>query len=125
MSYGKLQLELASCILFIYFLLPVLFRQMIVLPPSSAMPRSFLVKRGGIHFLRTTERSPSPGQNPFTCSDLGQPTVSSDASLECSTAQTPDTNTLPISFLQQDIQAATQTNGNLHSRLFNPDSKSG
>lgn len=103
----------------------ILFPQMIVLPPSAAMPRSFLVKRGGIHFLRTTERSPSPGQNPFTCSDLGQQTVSSDAPLESSTTGTPDTNTLPVALLQQDIQAANHTNGIVHSRVFNPESYGG
>lgn len=105
-----------------YFYDLKLFRQMIVLPPTSAMPRSFLVKRGGIHFLRTAERSPSPGCDPLTFGDLRKQTGSSDTSLEDSATETPDTNLLPITLLQQDIPAATHTNGNVHSRVFNNES---
>lgn len=112
-------------IIYLIFLLFLLFQQMIVLPPSSAMPRSFLVKRGGIHYLRTAERSPSPGRNPFTLSDLRKQTGSSDASLVYSATETPDTNLLPITLLQQDIQAATHSNGNVHSRVFSDESYTG
>lgn len=120
MCFGISQLFLTSVILFPLF---VLFQQMIVLPPSSAMPRSFLVKRGGIHFLRTAERSPSPGRNPFTFTDLKKQTGSSDTSLEYAETETRDTNLLPLTLLQQqDIQAATHTNGNVHSRVFSDES---
>lgn len=116
------QIVLTSFILCLFF---VLFPQMIVLPSSSAMPRSFLVKRGGIHFLRTAERSPSPGRNPFTLSNHREQQGSSDTSLEYCVAESPETNLLPITLLQQDIQEATHTNGNVHSREFNNESCTG
>lgn len=93
---------------------------MIGLPPSSAMPRSFLVKRGGIHFLRTQERSPSPGQSPVTYSELAKQTVSLDTSLEYSTTETPDASSVPVVLLQQGIQAANHPDGNVHLGAFSP-----
>lgn len=98
---------------------------MIGLPPSSEMPRSFLVKRGGIHLLRTQERSPSPGQTPVTYSELGTQTVSLDTSLEYSTIETPDTSTVPVVLLQQGVQAANHPDGNMHLRAFSPKSYGG
>nr|XP_046266176.1 zinc finger protein Gfi-1b-like [Scatophagus argus] len=78
------------------------------------MPRSFLVKRGGLHYLRPTARSPSPGSTPVTFSQLGKQTGSWDTPLEFSTAETAHISTVPITLLQQDLQAATNSNGSGH-----------
>ncbi|KAM9363664.1 uncharacterized protein ABDE67_018689 [Symphorus nematophorus] len=86
------------------------------------MPRSFLVKRGGLHHLRPAARSPSPGLTPVTFSQLGKQTGSWDTSLESSTAGTPDINTVPFTLLQQNLQAANHSDGNGHIQSFSPKS---
>ncbi|XP_070683709.1 zinc finger protein Gfi-1-like [Pempheris klunzingeri] len=78
------------------------------------MPRSFLVKRGGFHHLRPATRSPSPGSTPVTFSQLGKRTGSWDTSLEYSTADTSDNNTVPITLFQQDLPAASHSDGKGH-----------
>ncbi|XP_059196096.1 zinc finger protein Gfi-1b-like [Centropristis striata] len=64
------------------------------------MPRSFLVKRGGLHHL-------------------GKKTTSWDTSLGYSTV---DNNTVPIALLQPDLPANNRINGNEHLQPFRPKS---
>ncbi|TMS23441.1 Zinc finger protein Gfi-1 [Larimichthys crocea] len=86
------------------------------------MPRSFLVKRGGLHHLRPAARSPSPRSTPVTFEQLGNQKRPWDTSLEYSTAETPDINTVPITLLQQDLQAAKHSNESGHLQPFSPKS---
>ncbi|XP_038569735.1 zinc finger protein Gfi-1b-like [Micropterus salmoides] len=86
------------------------------------MPRSFLVKRGGLHHLRPAARSPSPGSTPVTFSQLGKKVGSWDTSLKYSTAETPDSSGVPMALLQQDLQDANQSNGSGHLEPFSPKS---
>ncbi|XP_032399641.1 zinc finger protein Gfi-1b [Etheostoma spectabile] len=67
------------------------------------MPRSFLVKRGGLHHL-------------------GKKTGSWDASMEYSTSKTPDNDAVPTALLQQDLPADSHCNGNDHLQPFSPKS---
>ncbi|XP_071361855.1 zinc finger protein Gfi-1b-like [Trachinotus anak] len=60
------------------------------------MPRSFLVKRGGLHHPRAAAGSPSPGSTPVTFSQLKQKMGSWDPSLEYSTAEAPYIPTVSI-----------------------------
>ncbi|XP_070772771.1 zinc finger protein Gfi-1b-like [Enoplosus armatus] len=84
------------------------------------MPRSFLVKRGGLHHLRPAARNPSPGSTPITFSQLGQKTGSWDTPLKCSTAETPDNNAVPVTLLQQDLQAANHSDESGRLQAFSP-----
>lgn len=86
------------------------------LPPSWTMPRSFLVKRGGLHHPRPAAGSPSPGSTPVTFSQLKKKMGPRDTSLEYSTAETPDNNAL----LQKDIPATSHSNGREHLQLLGP-----
>ncbi|XP_034543176.1 zinc finger protein Gfi-1b-like isoform X2 [Notolabrus celidotus] len=79
------------------------------LPLFKVMPRSFLVKRGGLHHLRQIARSPSPGSTPMTFSQIGTKSESWYTSLWDSTAEKTDKNSKePIAFFQQDLQAAPE-----------------
>ncbi|XP_040002716.1 zinc finger protein Gfi-1-like [Xiphias gladius] len=80
------------------------------------MPRSFLVKRGGLHHPRPAAGSPSPGSTPVTFSQLKKKMGPRDTSLEYSTAETPDNNAL----LQKDIPATSHSNGREHFQLMGP-----
>ncbi|KAM8771546.1 uncharacterized protein AB9X84_014388 [Acanthopagrus schlegelii] len=84
------------------------------------MPRSFLVKRGGLHHHRPIARSPDPGLTLVTFSQLGEQTGSWDASLEYSAVKTPDINAVSIALLQQDLQAAKHSDGNGNLPPFSP-----
>ncbi|XP_035516928.1 zinc finger protein Gfi-1b-like [Morone saxatilis] len=86
------------------------------------MPRSFLVKRGGLHHIRPAARSPSPGLTPITYSQLGKQTGSWDTPLEYSTTETPHNNTVPITVLQQGLQADNHSDGSGHLQPFSPKS---
>lgn len=57
------------------------------------MPRSFLVKRGGLHHPRPAAGSPGPGSSPVTFNQLQKPFGSLNTSLKYSAAGTPDDNT--------------------------------
>lgn len=89
------------------------------------MPRSFLVKRGGLHHLRQATRIPSPGPTPVTFRQLGQQTVSWETPLEDSTAEKTDTTTVPIVSLRRDIQTAKHSDGNGHIQRISPKSYGG
>lgn len=89
------------------------------------MPRSFLVKRGGLHYLRQATRIPSPGPTHVTLGQLGQQTVSWETSLEDSTAEKTDTKTVPIVSLQRDIQTVKHSDGNEHFQSLSPASYGG
>ncbi|XP_022620702.1 zinc finger protein Gfi-1b-like [Seriola dumerili] len=79
------------------------------------MPRSFLVKRGGLHHPRPAAGSPSPGSTPVTFSQLKRKMGSWNTSLDYSTAEAPYINTVSITLLQQDLPAASPSDwsGNL------------
>nr|XP_020511893.1 zinc finger protein Gfi-1b-like isoform X2 [Labrus bergylta] len=87
------------------------------------MPRSFLVKRGGLHHLRHTVRSRSPGSTSGTFKLIEKKTGSWYASLWDSTDETPD-NIIkePITLSQQDPQAAKHLNGIRIHQLLSPKS---
>ncbi|KAM7009709.1 uncharacterized protein LKV04_001647 [Tautogolabrus adspersus] len=87
------------------------------------MPRSFLVKRGGLHHLRHAVRSRSPGSTPVTFSLIENKTGSWYASLWDSTAETQD-NIIkePITLSQQDPQADKHLNGSRIPQLISPKS---
>lgn len=84
------------------------------------MPRSFLVKRGGLHHLRPAARSPSPGSTLVKFSQLEQKTGSWDTSLEYSTTDNPLNEAVPIALLQQDLQAAINSDDSGHLQPFSP-----
>ncbi|XP_068178808.1 zinc finger protein Gfi-1b-like isoform X2 [Antennarius striatus] len=86
------------------------------------MPRSFLVKRIGLHCHRPTARSPGPGSTPVTFSQRGKQKVSWDTSQEYSTSETPITNTVPFTLLPQDLQATSFSDGASVSQMKNIDS---
>ncbi|XP_054460629.1 zinc finger protein Gfi-1-like isoform X2 [Anoplopoma fimbria] len=65
------------------------------------MPRSFLVKRGGLH-------------------NLGKKSGPRDTSLEYSTSETSDDNAVPMGVLQQALPAASQPDENLLSLAVLP-----
>lgn len=88
-----------------------LFTSRVSLPPPWMMPRSFLVKRGGLHHPRPTAGSPSPGSTPVTLSQLKNKMGPWDTTLECSTAEAPCINTVSITLLQQDRPATSPSNG--------------
>lgn len=92
---------------------------------QRAMPRSFLVKRGGLHHLRQATRIPSPGPTPATFGQLGQQTVSWETSLEDSRAEKTDTKTVPIVLLQRDIQTVKHSGGNGYFQPLSPTSNGG
>ncbi|XP_028260501.1 zinc finger protein Gfi-1b-like [Parambassis ranga] len=73
------------------------------------MPRSFLVKRGGLHHPRPTARSSSPGST--LAMELGKQVGSWHTSLVCSAAQTPDNNAASVTSLkQQDLPDPRHSN---------------
>ncbi|KAM9857090.1 uncharacterized protein ACBR49_000766 [Aulostomus maculatus] len=86
------------------------------------MPRSFLVKRGGLHHFRLTENSPNPGTTAVTFNKLNKKKGSSDKSLENSTAETQNTDTVDNASLQQDLPAAKPADRNEHLQLSTPES---
>ncbi|XP_070831315.1 zinc finger protein Gfi-1b-like [Chaetodon trifascialis] len=86
------------------------------------MPRSFLVKRGGLNHLRSTVRSSGPGSTLVTFSQQRKKTGSWDTSLEYSSAESRDFNAVPIALLQQDLQAANLSDGGGHLQPFSPKS---
>ncbi|XP_041822319.1 zinc finger protein Gfi-1b-like [Chelmon rostratus] len=86
------------------------------------MPRSFLVKRGGLHHLRSAVRSSGPGSTMVTFSQLGKKTGPWDTSLEYSSTEAADINAVPITLLQQDLQAANPSDGSGHLQPFSPNS---
>lgn len=71
-----------------------------VFPPSE-MPRSFLVKRGGLYAQRSTARSRCPEPTPLALDLSGDGKVSRDASLKHSCPTTSTTVS------QQEVQAAS------------------
>lgn len=78
------------------------------------MPRSFLVKRGGLHHLRPAARSPSPGLTPVTFSQLGKKTEPCDRSLEYFPADKQLNNTVSVALLQQDSHTTNHSDGTGH-----------
>ncbi|XP_069553307.1 zinc finger protein Gfi-1b-like [Brachyistius frenatus] len=75
------------------------------------MPRSFLVKRGGLLHLRPAAGNPSPASTPVAFSQLGKEKGTWGSSLGDSTAETLDSNTVSIPFLRQDLPAAPNGSG--------------
>ncbi|XP_018520539.1 zinc finger protein Gfi-1b [Lates calcarifer] len=88
------------------------------------MPRSFLVKRGGLHHPRPTAGSPSPGSTPVMFSQLHQKIQGSwDTPLEFSKAETPDNNAESITLLLQQAPPATShSDGSGHLQPLSPKS---
>lgn len=86
------------------------------------MPRSFLVKRGGLHHLRPTVRSPSPGSTPIVISELDKKVESWDVSLGCSTAQQPDKKQASILTSQASLHAASSTDAIMPLQQISPKS---
>ncbi|XP_030582873.1 zinc finger protein Gfi-1b-like [Archocentrus centrarchus] len=83
------------------------------------MPRSFLVKRGGLHHLRPVARSSSPRATAVMFSELEKRTEAWDTSLEYTTAKTTGDNAVTTLLLQQDYSFSNE-NGSLHP--FSPQS---
>ncbi|XP_071402838.1 zinc finger protein Gfi-1-like [Centroberyx affinis] len=78
------------------------------------MPRSFLVKRGGLHHLRPTASSPCPRTTLVTFSQLEKNKGSWDTSLVYSSTKTQDNNhTVIDTSSQQYIPAAFHSDGHL------------
>ncbi|XP_047434197.1 zinc finger protein Gfi-1b-like [Mugil cephalus] len=67
------------------------------------MPRSFLVKRGGLHHIRPIARSPSFGSTPVIFGELKKKTGPWGTSLEYTAAEVPDDNAASITSLHQDV----------------------
>ncbi|MEQ2252170.1 hypothetical protein ILYODFUR_018958 [Ilyodon furcidens] len=86
------------------------------------MPRSFLVKRGGLHHLRPIVRSPSPGSTPVFFTKLEENVESWDVSLGYSTAKQQDKKPASILTSQDDVYTASRTDASVHLQLFNPKS---
>ncbi|XP_022072543.2 zinc finger protein Gfi-1b-like [Acanthochromis polyacanthus] len=86
------------------------------------MPRSFLVKRGGLHHLRPAARSSSPGSTPSMFNQLDKNTGSWGSSLENSAEKTTDNKAMSIVLLQQDLTAANSSHGNVPFQPFSPKS---
>uniref|UniRef100_UPI0037E85BDF zinc finger protein Gfi-1b-like n=1 Tax=Semicossyphus pulcher TaxID=241346 RepID=UPI0037E85BDF len=87
------------------------------------MPRSFLVKRGGLHHLRPTARKPSPGSTPVTFSHFEKKTGSWYTSLWDPTGETPDyKNKEPVILLQQDLLASNPPDESGKRQPFRPKS---
>ncbi|XP_026159575.1 zinc finger protein Gfi-1b-like [Mastacembelus armatus] len=86
------------------------------------MPRSFLVKRGGLHHLRTAARSPSPGSNLVPFSQLEKKMGSWDTSLEYCTAETPDNKPVSVTLLNQDLPPSNYSSGSGNHQPQNPKS---
>ncbi|KAG7242373.1 hypothetical protein INR49_023502 [Caranx melampygus] len=84
------------------------------------MPRSFLVKRGGLHHPRPTAGGPSPGSTPVTLSQLKNTMGPWDTSLECSTAEAPYINSVSITLFQQDPPATSPSNGSGNLQPLSP-----
>ncbi|KAL3996272.1 voltage-dependent calcium channel alpha-2/delta-3 [Sarotherodon galilaeus] len=68
------------------------------------MPRSFLVKRGGLHHLRHVARSPSPGATAVMFSELEKRAGAWDTSLEYTKPKTNGDNAIATVLLQQDLK---------------------
>uniref|UniRef100_A0A3B5M899 C2H2-type domain-containing protein n=1 Tax=Xiphophorus couchianus TaxID=32473 RepID=A0A3B5M899_9TELE len=86
------------------------------------MPRSFLVKRGGLHHLRVAVRSPSPGSTPVVFGKLEKNVESWDASLGYSAAKEPDEKQASILTSQADIYVSSCTDANMQLQQFSPKS---
>lgn len=86
------------------------------------MPRSFLVKRGGLHHLRHVARSPSPGATAVMFSELEKRAGAWDASLEYTKPKTNGDNAIAAVLLQQDLKFCNE-NGSRHP--FSPQSYGG
>lgn len=78
------------------------------------MPRSFLVKRGGLHHLRPTARSPEPGLTPAAFKHEGKKTSFLDASLGYARAETQH-NAEDITISPQELQTASHPEENCRS----------
>uniref|UniRef100_A0A1A8BI94 Growth factor independent 1B transcription repressor n=1 Tax=Nothobranchius kadleci TaxID=1051664 RepID=A0A1A8BI94_NOTKA len=70
------------------------------------MPRSFLVKRGGLHHLRPSVRSPGPETAPVVFSQLEKKVESWSVSLENSATEQTETKHLSLAPSQADRSAA-------------------
>ncbi|XP_007569618.1 zinc finger protein 98-like [Poecilia latipinna] len=87
------------------------------------MPRSFLVKRGGLHHLRAAVRCPSPGSTPVVFGKLEKNVESWDASLGYSAAKEPDEKQASILTSQANIYVSSCTDANMHLlQQFSPKS---
>ncbi|XP_041642230.1 zinc finger protein Gfi-1b-like [Cheilinus undulatus] len=87
------------------------------------MPRSFLVKRGGLHHLRHPARSPSPGSTPVTFSQIEVKKGFWYTSLWDSTAEIKyHIDKEPIALMQQDLQAAKHINRSEIPQALSPKS---
>ncbi|KAM4594310.1 uncharacterized protein V3H82_000027 [Fundulus diaphanus] len=86
------------------------------------MPRSFLVKREGLHHLRPAARSPSPGSTPIAFSRQEENAESWDVSLGHSAAKQPDKKQGSGLTSQVDPYAASRTDASLDLQLLNPKS---
>ncbi|KAK2919123.1 zinc finger protein Gfi-1b-like [Channa argus] len=76
------------------------------------MPRSFLVKRGGLHHVRPAARSSSSGSTPVMFSHVEKKMESWDTSLDYSAAERPDNKAVSNILFQKDLPATDQCNGN-------------
>lgn len=86
------------------------------------MPRSFLVKRGGLHHLRHVARSPSPGATAVMFSELEKRAGAWDTSLEYTKPKTNGDNAIATVLLQQDLKFCNEI-GSRHP--FSPQSYGG
>lgn len=89
------------------------------------MPRSFLVKRGGLHHIRPQTRSPSPGSTAVIFSHLEKKAGSLDTSLEYSPTEALDNKPVSVTILQQDLPSSTLCNGSGSIKTPSPKSYGG
>ncbi|XP_015257666.1 PREDICTED: zinc finger protein Gfi-1-like [Cyprinodon variegatus] len=82
------------------------------------MPRSFLVKRGGLHHLRPSARSPSP----VVFGPSEEKLESWDVSLGYSTAKHPELKQASIASSQADLYAVRETDADFQLQIFPPKS---
>ncbi|XP_037830514.1 zinc finger protein Gfi-1b [Kryptolebias marmoratus] len=87
------------------------------------MPRSFLVKRGGLHHLRPSARSPSPRSTPVEFIQLEQKMESWGGSLQYSTAERPDIKPASVVLSQPEPSATSSFDATGHLQCFSPGAK--
>ncbi|XP_062244441.1 zinc finger protein Gfi-1b-like [Platichthys flesus] len=87
------------------------------------MPRSFLVKRGGLLHPRPAARRPGPRSTPVTFNQLEKKLGCSwETRLKDSTTETPNDNTESITLLQPDLFAAAHSHERGHLQPLSPTS---
>ncbi|KAG7485238.1 zinc finger protein Gfi-1b-like [Solea senegalensis] len=78
------------------------------------MPRSFLVKRGGLHHPRPAAGSPRPGLTPVTSRQLKKESDPLDSPVEYTTAETSHNPVVSVTSLQPNLPATSPSHASGH-----------